>query len=50
MDATVTYSRTLDRARHLALRAAGYRGPAYLHGRPAYDYMSDAGDDERTSR
>jgi hypothetical protein len=49
MDATATYSRRLDRARNDALRATGYRGPAYLHGRPAYDYSSEDGTDERTS-
>jgi hypothetical protein len=37
MDAT--YARPIDRLRLAALRAAGYRGPAYLQGRPAYQYV-----------
>jgi hypothetical protein len=30
-----------DPSRLIALGASGYHGPAYLNGRPAYEYASD---------
>jgi hypothetical protein len=44
VQATAIYNRGLDRIRHDALRAAGYRGPAYLQGRPAYEYAAHVAD------
>ena len=38
---TITQLRTPDQKRMSALRASGYVGPAYVRGRPAYEFVAD---------
>ncbi|MET1002921.1 MAG: hypothetical protein ABWZ15_14010 [Acidimicrobiia bacterium] len=38
---TITQLRTPDQKQMSALRASGYVGPAYVRGRPAYEFVVD---------